>query len=338
MAEDLSDSFASDESLIGRNFEALDPYAERVNVTNEAEGPCNRVPSNLIPVECNKLTVEWAKKTFKYACFFDDVVFPCTAYEDDSDPQLRTWLRHARSMQMELRDQGVLELQEKILAILQEHHVFLPGNEHNIAAKNFDDVITIITNKAWYNKNKDANRKLIHMITYGIFRNGYNLWAIQACHDWEKYKRIVLCHALSQKAGESKKRRGKGWVYSNFVHRASNFIAEKIQKNMLLAHGEFIAVRKKYNANYAYESIRFNHFEGYIARPQSHEVMSIGVARKNVAQSLRGIFETAKRNNLPQEEIKCVCNELVDEIFYKPNSANNKGKILIKDAQCYVCY
>ena len=328
MNETLHDSLSSADSLSESELDAFDAFAPNVNDHLSPEVTCNRIPSNLIPIECNKLTVEWAKKTFKYACFFDDIVFPCTAYENDCDPQLRTWLRHARSLQVELRNLGVMETQQKILNILEEHNVFLPNSEHNIPAKNFDDVIQIITNKTWYNKNKDANRRLIHMITYGIFRNGYNIWAIQACHNWEKYKRIVLCQELNQEQGEAKKRRGKGWVYSNFVHRASNFIAEKIQKHMMLAHGEFIAVRKKHNANYTYVSVRFNHFEGYIAQCKSKEVKSIVEIRKDVVQALRSSLEIAKNGKLPKGEVICVCNELIKELFPTSSAKTNTGMII----------
>ena len=60
-------------------------------------------------------------------------------------------------------------------------------------------------------------------------------------------------------------------MYTNLVQRASNSISDRIQKNMISNHGQYIAVRKKpscqNNSTHRYEAKRFNNFEGYIVYP-----------------------------------------------------------------------
>ena len=109
------------------------------------------------------------------------------------------------------------------------------------------------------------------MISYGIFRQGYNNWAIKASKEWLlKYKILINENELD--VGSSKtKRQKKGFVYTNLVQRASNSISDRIQKNMISNHGQYIAVRKKpscqNNSTHRYEAKRFNKFEGYIVYP-----------------------------------------------------------------------
>ena len=49
---------------------------------------------------------------------------------------------------------------------------------------NIDDILVIINDKNWYTTQQDTKQTLIHMISYGIFRQGYNHWAIKVSKEW----------------------------------------------------------------------------------------------------------------------------------------------------------
>ena len=79
-----------------------------------------------------------------------------------------------------------------------------------------------------HNTLQDTKQTLIHMISYKIFRQGYNNWAIKTSKEWLlKYKILINENELD--VGSSKtKRQKKGFVYTNLVQRASNSISDRI--------------------------------------------------------------------------------------------------------------
>ena len=72
------------------------------------------------------------------------------------------------------------------------------------------------------------------MITYGIFRNGYNNWAIKASKEWLFKYKIRIDEKESDISTTKTTRQKKGFVYTNLVQRASNSIADRVQKNMIV--------------------------------------------------------------------------------------------------------
>jgi len=66
----------------------------------------------------------------------------------------------------------------KVVMVFREYNITLPDS--NQLPTNIDDILVIINNQEWYTTDKEYKQQLIHMISYGIFRNGYNYWAVKA--------------------------------------------------------------------------------------------------------------------------------------------------------------
>ena len=127
------------------------------------------VPPNLIPTESRNINYKWAEKTFRYAYLFGRN-FTTSNWGDDTNVQ--AWIDKALHLQTELRELGVAKAHEKIISIFREYKVYMPGSTQ--LPTNIDDVLVIINDKEWYTTQQDSKQALIHMITYGVFRKGYN--------------------------------------------------------------------------------------------------------------------------------------------------------------------
>ena len=68
------------------------------------------------------------------------------------------------------------------------------------------------------------------MITYGIFRQGYNHWAIKVSKEWLFKYKIRFDEKEWNVAASKTTRQKKGFVYTNLVKRASNSISDRIRK------------------------------------------------------------------------------------------------------------
>ena len=273
--------------------------------------PCDEVPQDLIPTDSNKLDEAWAKKTFKYAYCFSTSFAGCT-YTDTNE--LQQWIDIATSVQRELRTLGCTKAHEKILQVVHEYDVYMPSNTDDKQRPTcMDDVITIITDRSWYENRQHAKRALIHMLAYGIFRKGYNTWAIDASNEWLNHQEIVLKYENQhdEHGGLKSKRQGKGFVYSNLVLRASNSIADRIQKSMLSAHGEYIAVRKKHK-RHIYESISIHHFTAYLVKPRDM-IAAIMTTKEQHIRDIRNAIALGYQNAVTHDDIMHVLHELADK-------------------------
>ena len=244
----------------------------------------------MIPVDSKHLDETWARRTFKYAyCFSDEIT---TTIVNDSD-DLQKWINIATNLQLELREIGLQKAHNKAVEVFRDYSVCLPGtNEQPV---NFDDLITIISNATWYRSRQLSKQGLIHMVSYGIFRKGYNTWAINAANDWLHRKHLQL------KDDNTRSRRGKGFVYCNLVLRASNSIADRIQKCMLSCYGEYIGVRQK-NRNHTFERININHFEAYIVRPQDMIAEMMSPKEKSL-RDIRNAIGKGMSNGVAKEDV-----------------------------------
>ena len=100
---------------------------------------------------------------------------------------MQAWIDLALQLQTELRELGVEKAHDKTISIFCEHNVCMPGSTQRSTIT--DDIVVIINDKEWYTTQQDSKQALIHMITYGIFRQGYNHWAIKVSKEWLfKYK------------------------------------------------------------------------------------------------------------------------------------------------------
>ena len=106
-----------------------------------------------------------------------------------------------------------------------------------------DDVISIFGDTNWYSEDVTKHRHIIYLITYGIFRTGYNYWAKTESGNW-----LLEKHLEYDYTGQDRK--GKGFVYRLIIKKASDRLAKKVQNIMKSNHQEYISVRKmKANSN-----------------------------------------------------------------------------------------
>ena len=293
--------FTFSTSFVTTNMNALIPYGLQELEPEPEE--LRSVPSNLLPTDTRSLNQEWAEQTFRYAYMFGRQ-FGSSDWGDQA--KIQAWIDTGIKLQQELREIGVKKAHDKILSVFREYNVCLPGT--NQRPTNFDDVIVIINDKQWYAVQQESKQQLIHMITYGIFRSGYNHWAIKASKEWLSKHKLKLDdrEMLHETVQDKTTRRKKGFAYTNLVQRASNSIADRIQKNMITNHGHYISVRKKSkgekNANFQYEKKRFNAFDAYIVYPDDN-LLEIMTPKEQYKKKINDLVALALKNDVQYDEI-----------------------------------
>lgn len=277
------------------------------------------IPSDLIPIDNKSLDEEWARSTFPYARYFSNRF---TSEDIQYDSDIQAWMDTAIKLQNELKEMGVNKAHEKIVNIFDEYNVKMPGTM-NEGPSNFDDVIAIINDKDWYRAKQDVKRNLIHMVSYGIFRRGHNHWAIHAANEWlQKHHVRILQNRVGGTQTSKTSRHKKGFVYMNLVHRASNSIADRIQKSMASSHGEFIAVRKKTRSEkydtYTFESVRFNQYEGYIVYPKNN-LLDLMTPKEKMKKKVVDAIKLALQNTVTLDEIDEIVKHMKDGLKKNKN-------------------
>ena len=279
---------------------AVIPYE---NMQLDAEEPQLRgVPYDLIPTDSRSLNQDWAEKTFRYAYLFGRN-FGSSDWGNTENVQ--AWIDKALQLQVELRDLGVKKAHEKVISTFREYNVCIPGSVQK--PTNMDDILVIINDKDWYTEQQENKQTLIHMVMYGIFRRGYNHWAVKASQDWLfKYKiRIDDKESIDPQAKGSRQK--KGFVYRNLVQRASNGIADRIQKNMISNHGQYIAVRNK-GITCKFEAKRFHSFDAYVVYP-SDTLVNLMRPEDQLKKKIRENINLALKNNITYEDVQKILHE-----------------------------
>ena len=292
--KDSSESEESNESIV---FSSLPPVDEE-----------RYVPKDLIPVDRKLMDDEWAKQTYRYAHLFDLNQFKSKSWERDE--QLVEWIEFAYNMQDELRHLGKIGAEKRVLQYFKDYNITMI-NDTMMHPTNYDDIFSIIADKEWYQTNIDFKRNLIHMVGYGIFRKGYNMWAKNIECEWLHKYNITLKHMGmdGQDIVIGSKRSGKGFVYSNITMRASNYLNEMISRVMKTNHNEFICVRKKGEPLYTYTKKTFQHFDGYLVTfdPKLDEHLPNTTTKK---RKVRRQLEIAMSNGISAEEIIALVGEI----------------------------
>ena len=265
------------------------------------------VPCNLIPTDSRSINHEWAQKTFRYAYLFGRS-FGISDWQDNQNVQ--AWIEKGLQLQTELRELGVRKAHEKIISIFREYNIYMPDSTQR--PTNIDDILVIINDKNWYTTQQDTKQTLIHMISYGIFRQGYNHWAMKVSKEWLFTHKIRIDEKALDITTSKTTRQKKGFVYTNLVQRASNSISDRIQKNMISNHGQYIAVRKnpssQRNLTHRYEAKRFNNFEGYIVYP-SDTLLNVMNPKEQIKRKIKDSITLALRNEISFQEIEHIVNE-----------------------------
>ena len=285
--------------------------------------PIRDVPPDLLPTTLSKYTTEWAQNTYGYANLFDSDIRN-TAFNNNND--INKWISIATKMYSEIRDLGFDRGREHLVSRAISDHNMMMGANKDIEPRNLDDIISIVTDRDWYASMTEGRRRTIHMLSYGIFRQGNNSWALQCVREWMATKNIKyssdsrltndgnrIIHNDSNRIIH--KRQMKGFVYSILVGKVSGHISERFMNACKRAHKEFIAARKCKNVkHWVYESISINNSEAYIVKVNNNDIEKYKKGRHEWLADLQHIISGARENGITKNEIACIL------------SGNNNGK------------
>ena len=160
----------------------------------------NQVPSDLIPVCRKSVTFAYAHKTKNWARFFDRQRF-LSLYDNDENTDLITeWQVYMINIQKELKAIGYKNACQMIVNLfVLQYEIRDPVT--NQYPKSFTDVLKIIENKLWYNKNVIKSRNILWMALYGVFRRNLDRWLETLAHKWKASKKIEDFCATKQRPG-----------------------------------------------------------------------------------------------------------------------------------------
>lgn len=128
-----------------------------------------RVPNDLLPIATSKYTTTWGQKTYKYAFLFDKDV-TTTAYSNMEE--VGKWVQLALRINEDLKQIGYSSCIDEIVKTSAiEYNMKMPTCITS-PPTSLDDVVTIISDKVWYQVDTERKRRIIHMLCYGIFRQG----------------------------------------------------------------------------------------------------------------------------------------------------------------------
>ena len=207
----------------------------------------NPIPENLLPMSKKGCNSSWAKPNYRYCRLFDTSV---TVTTTDNQEAIFKWMTIGQGLQDDLRNLGMSKAMTEVLRLSNDFKLRLRGQE----VKSLNDILSIISQPMWYHNNLSRNRGIIYMLAYGIFRNGYNLWALNAAEDWLQTHHLVYMadDDTTQDQGSeglddihTKARSKKGFVYRLLVQSASDIIPKKFRVTMRCAYQEYVSVKNR---------------------------------------------------------------------------------------------
>ena len=196
----------------------------------------NQVPSDFIPTTCNNITLEYASKKKEWTCSLNPSKFqPLKRSQNEAD-FVAEWQKYMIKIQTELQEIGHSFAMKKIISVFGTYQIIIPGTSQ--LPTSFDDVLTIIGNKDWYNSNKMFNLSLLWMAMYGIFRCSFDTWLMDAAKKWKRNKNIEYMQVYNV-------RKSTGFVHQNMLQKASTLIQRRIRHTMRHHHHEELCCKKK---------------------------------------------------------------------------------------------
>jgi hypothetical protein len=179
---------------------------------------------------------------------------------------------------------------------------------------NIDDVMTIIENPDWYKANTDSKRRIIHMLAYGMFRQGQNGWAHTAARLWLTNHNVTVGNTHDSRLNGNdystrQRRQLKGFAYSIIVSKVSNSIADRMSNVCRRAHGEYIAVRKnKRDIDCGYTNISLNGCDAYLVTVPNTSELDMSNRTIKLFQLNCSINEALAAGVTKQEVIEKITN------------------------------
>ena len=231
------------------------------------------VPHDLLPVAPNMYTEEWAKQTYHH-----NVAFSSNAGITSAAPsrdELEEWIRTAQDIGEDLKSRGLARAKERIVHMM---NTFFSNANDNRSFQNLSDVKDWFCLRESFYKDYNQSLDMLYMFQYGIFRCGYNAWALDEARRWMEEKNVS--YEITKRKKGDLRRQGKGFVYKLLVSRASNSICARFQELTKRHYNEYIIVREKKKSalmeNVFVETHIFNHsYDGYIVRLPDNQKISM---------------------------------------------------------------
>ena len=196
------------------------------------------IPKKLFPLVDGEYTIEWAKKTFPYAHMFSKQF---TALIPKLD-EVEAWRNKALQLRKAICDEGNEAGKEKVLSVaIHKYNLTMPDC-NGVSPKCIQDVLSIISDKIWYNTEKDIRLEQLYMMIYGIKKVGFNQWAVDLETNWLKRNNLVY---ISSKEVKDPMYNTRGCVYSLIIQVFGNTNSKRFKEIMWRNHGEYIMVRNK---------------------------------------------------------------------------------------------
>lgn len=267
----------------------------------------NNVPIDLLPVNvCDLEKGNWASATYHYWSAFSVGVTTIVPTEED----LGKWKRAAADIIEELKALGVRKAHAQIIHMMKHYFNFEHGK------KNFTsiyDVADVLSSKELWNKHTALYRDIFYMFQYGIFRVGYNGWALECANEWMSTHNLCYETEGIGRLG----RKGKGCVYKIIVSRASNSICDRFQQLTQRLFNEYIVVRdkkiKKYGDDYELKPYTFNHrFPGYLCVKNTHHNQD-GKMTAEELNKIGHLYSIAKTKGFSFESFYGSLNQMIHD-------------------------
>ena len=215
-------------------------------------------------------------------------------------------------IQTELQEIGHSFAMKKIISVFATYQIFIPGTSQ--LPTSFDDILTIIGNKDWYNSNKMFNLSLLWMAMYGIFRRSFDTWLMDEAKKWKRNKNIEYMQVYSV-------RKSTGFVHQNMLQKASTLIQRSIRNTMKHHHHEELCCKQKKtkSLNYTEREIELHGHKAYLCS---------SVNEKDVFDQIRNAMKNAFEANVERSLIEMCIQNVFDEYDSQRKNTQSKSTCL----------
>ena len=274
------------------------------------------IPRDLLPKLAHHTdNNKWMQNTYQYFRCFDANV-KATTFKDDND--LQKWKNCAVSMIDNLKEIGFVEAKNEIVRVAKDLFNLRVNKETPICK--WTDVVNKFADANWYYSNVEAHACMLYFFQYGIFRNGYNNWLLQASYKWMQKHKVVYYD--DDKNQQHRTKTKKGFVLEILHTKASNSIQDRFLRISRAHLGQYILCRKrfKHDTNNEHVEVKertFMKFNAYVVTDYAHSHF-VNKKNYNPFTSISTCIDYALKHGTSKSEIM----QFIESRF------NNCGKFI----------
>ena len=212
-------------------------------------------------------------------------------------------------IQNELQQFGHNLAMKKVVSVFADYEILVPGTSQ--PPTSFNDVITIIGDKDWYNSKKVFNLNLLWMAMYGIFRRSFDFWLFDAAEKWKRDKNIKYFEVFNI-------RKSTGFVHQNMLQKASTLIQRIIKQTMKHHHHEELCCKKK-------EPIPSNYTETCMELHGNKSFLYTSVHKEVVLSQISNAIKSALKANVERQLIESCVQDVFNNYDSQLQTARSKS-------------